>query len=139
MARRILNRKELRANYEAAEHRKKDGEETDELEDEDEDEADETETAEAEEEGGEGDEEEAPKKRKAAAKPVKPKTRSRAAKMARLKVVWGVFNNSNQRVAVFDYPKRREAEEMAAKLSADKKSTHFIQPIKEPMDEKKEA
>ncbi len=56
-----------------------------------------------------------------------------------MKVVWGVFSNSNQRVATYDYPKRREAEEHAARLSAEKKSTYFVQPVKEPLEEKKEA
>ena len=50
-----------------------------------------------------------------------------------MRVVWGIFNNSHQCVATFEYPKRKEAEEHAAKLTADKKSTHFIQPVKEPM------
>jgi hypothetical protein len=138
MARRILNRKELRANYEAAELRKPSGEESDEIED-DEDEGEEEEAAaETDAEAGEEEEKAAPKKRKAA-KTTKPKTRSRSQKVTRQKMVWGVFNNSHQRVAVFDYPKRRDADELAAKLTADKKSTHFVQPVKEPIDEKKEA
>jgi hypothetical protein len=41
-------------------------------------------------------------------------------------------------VAKFDYPKRAEAEALAAKLTADKKSTHFVQAVKEPMEEKAE-
>ena len=56
-----------------------------------------------------------------------------------MKVVWGVFNNSNQRVAAYEYPKRAEADAHAAKLTADKKSTHFVQPVKEPIEEKKDA
>src|SRR5205823_13080054 len=96
---------------------------------------------------GEGDEdEEAPKKKKKKAKPVKvakpvkpAKSRSRAAKVVRMKAIWGVFNNSNQRVAVYEYPKRKEADDHAAKLTADKKHTHFVQPVKEPLEEKKEA
>jgi hypothetical protein len=136
--RRILNRKDLRADYEAAERRKQDEEE---VEDEEEGEEDEDE-AEAEAEEGEGDqeeeEEEAPKKKKKApAKEPKPK-RSRSAKQVRMKVVWGVFNNSNQRVATFDYPKRKEADEHAAKLQAAKNPPQpfFVQPVKEPMEEK---
>jgi hypothetical protein len=49
-----------------------------------------------------------------------------------------VFNNPNQRIAVFDYPKRKDAEELAAKLKADKRTTHFVQAVKEPMEEKKD-
>ena len=55
-----------------------------------------------------------------------------------MKVIWGVFNNSNQRVAVFDYPNRKEADDKAAQLTADKKQTHFVQPVKEAIEEKKE-
>jgi hypothetical protein len=139
MAKRILNRKDLRADYDAAERRRA-GEERG--EDEEEVETDEEEEeAEAEEEAGDQEEEEeeaAPKKRKAPAKAAKPKTRTRTSKVARLKVVWGVFNNSNQCVATFDYPRRKEAEELKDKLTTEKKNTHFIQPVKEPMEEKKE-
>jgi cobalamin biosynthesis protein CobT len=140
MARRILNRKDLRADYEAAERRKQEDE--DEVEDEEEETDESGEEIEAEDEGDEEDEEEeeAPKKKKKApAKEAKPK-RSRTAKQVRMKVVWGVFNNSNQCVAKFDYPKRREAEEHANKLAAAKTPPQpfFVQPIKEPMEEKKE-
>ena len=137
MARRILNRKDLRDQYDAAERRKDDDER------EDEEEEDEEEESGAEEEGaeakGEEEEEEAPpppKKKKAPAKTTKPRTR--APKHVRMKVVWGVFNNSHQRVAVYDYPQRQQANEHAAKLSADKKQTFFVQPVKEPMEEKKD-
>jgi hypothetical protein len=55
-----------------------------------------------------------------------------------MKVVWGVYNNSNQCVAKFDYPKRKEADEHAAKLGAAKNppQSFFVQPIKEAMEEK---
>src|SRR5579871_1259939 len=141
MARRILNRKDLRADYEAAERRKSEDEEGEEEEEQDEEE----EEGELEEEGEESEDEdgdeEAPKKKKKPVKEPKAKTkpRSRAAKVTRMKVVWGVFNNSNQRVAVYEYPTRKEADEHAARLTADKKSTHFVQPVKEPIEEKKEA
>jgi hypothetical protein len=149
MGRRTLNRKELRADYDAAERRKQDdegAEETEEAEEEDGEEGEEEEEgegeadAEAEDEEGEADEEEPkPKKRKPAKAPkaAKPRTRTRTPKITRMKVVWGVFNNSNQRVAVFEYPKRKDADDLAAKLTTDKKSTHFVQPVKEPLEEKK--
>jgi hypothetical protein len=147
MARRIMNRKELRANYEAAERRKTgEGEEPEEEDAEEEEEEDEASDEEGEGEGdeeagedGEEGDEEAPKKRKPA-KPAKPKAkpRTRTVKIVRMRVVWGVFNNSNQRVATYDYPKRSDADAHAAKLTADKKLTHFVQPVKEPIEEKKE-
>ena len=143
MARRTLNRKDLRADFEAAEQRKQRAEGTEDAETEDDedgdDDEDEVETDEAEATDEDGEEEEAPPKRKAPAKAPKAKSRTRTPKVTRMKVVWGVFNNSNQRVAVFEYAQRREAEEMAARLRADKKTTHFIQPVKEPLDEKPEA
>ena len=142
MARRILNRRELRADYDAAERRKGDEEEGEEVEGEEEEEGDEEEASadeEGDEEEEEGDEEAPPPpKKKKPAKETKAKPRTRTPKVVRMKVVWGVFNNSNQRVAVYEYPKRKEADEHAARLTTDKKSTHFVQPVKEPMEEKKE-
>src|SRR5262245_23730643 len=139
---RTLNYRELRSyDDEEGERRKEDeeGEEEEEDEEEDEEEAAEAEDEEGEA-GGDEDEEEvvkpAPKKKKAPPKPAKPK-RSRAGKVVRLRVVWGVYNNSNQRVATFDFARKQEAEEHAAKLSAEKnKGTFFIQPVKEHIEEK---
>jgi hypothetical protein len=138
MAKRILNRKEMRADYDAAERRKNEDEG---VEDEEEEgvEDDEEEEAETDEEAGdqEEEEEEAPKKpAKKAAKPKTAKPRSRASKVTRMRVVWGVFNNSHQCVATYPYPKRQDADEHANKLTTDKKSTHFVQPVKEPMEAK---
>lgn len=141
MARRILNRKDLRADFEAAERRKTDEDEVEGDEEEtDEDEGDEEEASDEDAgEGDEGDEEEAPKpkKKKAPAKEPKPK-RVRAPKVVRLKAVWGVFDNSNKRIATYEYPKEKEAREHAARLHADKRTTYFVQLLKEPMEEKKD-
>jgi hypothetical protein len=127
---RVRNRMELRADYEAAEAR----------------EAERRKSAGAdgaEEEAEEADEpaaKEAPapaKKKKKAAAPKEPKPkRTRTPKVVRQRVVWVVFDNSNKRVGeVFSYSKRRDADELAAKLSAEKKSTFFVQPIKEAMED----
>lgn len=137
MARRILNRKDLRADFEAAERRKQE-DDTEEEEDEEEDDDDSDEAESAEDGADDEDDEEAPKKKKkVAAKVAKPK-RTRTAKHVRMKVIWGVFNNSNQCVARFDYPKKKEAEEHAAKLAASKTppQSFFIQPVKEPIEDK---
>jgi hypothetical protein len=136
VAKRILNRKDLRADYDAAERRQED-EDRDEEEEAEEEDGEEAQTDEEAGDKGEEDEEEAPKKKKAKPKAEK-KPRSRSAKVTRMKVVWGVFDNSNRCVATFDYPRRKEANELVAKLTAEKKNTHFIQPVKEPMEEKKE-
>jgi hypothetical protein len=144
MARRTLNRKDLRAQADAVERarQEEDADEEEEVDEEADDEAEDEAEETDEEEGGEEEEIKPAKKKKAAPKApkaAKPKSRSRAAKTSRLKVVWGVFNNSNQRVATFDYPKRKEADDLAAKLTGDKKNTHFVQPIKEPIEEKEPA
>ena len=145
MARKILNRRELRAASDAADRREADAAEEEEVEDEEDDEdddkdkdkdddaedSDEDDEADAE---ADGDEDEAPKKKP----PAKPRKARATKKSARMRVVWAVFNNSNNRVATFDYPKRSDADALASKLTADKKSTHFVQPVKEPMEEKVE-
>ena len=143
---RIQNRMEKRAEHEAYERRQAEGdEEREDDEEEEEEESDEEEAAADEEAGGDdeeggGDDEEAPpkKKKKVVKEPKKAKPRSRAAKVTRMKVVWGVFNNSNQCVASYAYPQKAEAEAHAVKLTADKRNTHFVQQVKEPMEEKKE-
>ena len=158
MGRRILNRKDMRADFDAAERRKETDEEKDEDEEEGEDE-DEDEEGEEEEEGedeeaegeeadeevaGDEDDEERPrpKKKKAAKpKPVKEpkKSRSRAAKVVRQRVVWGVFSNSHQCVATYEYPRKAQAEHHAARLMQDKKSTHFVQPVREPWEDREKG
>lgn len=148
MGKRIRNRMELREQYDAAERQQEEEtDETEEDEEEDEEEGEEGESAEEEDsdddDGGDDDDEDAPKKKKKkkVVKPVKAKAkpRTRTPKIVRKKVVWGVFNNSNQRVATYEYPKRKEADEHAARLTTDKKQTHFVQPVKEAIEEKKEA
>jgi hypothetical protein len=156
MARRIVNRKEKRAEVEAFERRKDEGEEETEEEeeegDEDDDEGEEDEEGEAAEpadddeeaEAGDDDDddEDAPKKKKKVKpKPVakpKAKPRSRAVKVVRMRVVWGVFNNSHQMVATYEYPKKSDADARAAQLTTEKRNTHFVQPVKEPIVEEKD-
>jgi hypothetical protein len=135
---------EKRAEHEAYERRQAE-EEEDREDDEEEDEDEDEEEGAADEEAGDeeaGDDEEAPpppKKKKPAKEPKKAKPRSRAAKVTRMKLVWGVFNNSNVRVATYEYRQKQDAEEHAARLTGEKKSTHFVQPVKEAMEEKMEA
>jgi hypothetical protein len=106
MARKVLNRKELRAENDAAE----------ELE-----ESESTTTK---------------KKSRAAAgtkAPVKRKSRSKTAKEVRLKAFWGVFNQSMKRVALFEYAERKQADQKAAELSTSQKTPHFVQLEKVPI------
>jgi hypothetical protein len=106
MARKILNRKELR---------------------EENDEAERTGAATKKKAVKGGDE--------AKKKPAKRKSRAKTAKEVRLKAFWGVFNQSMKRVALFDYSQRRQAEKKAQELSASAKTPHFIQPVKEVIQE----
>jgi len=116
MARKIVNRKELRRQAEAAE----------EIEEE---EVDEEQDDEESDEGGDDDDDEPKAKPKKAAP--KRKSRAKVPKEVRLKAFWGVFNQSLKRVALFEYSDRKAAEKKAAELSASQKSPHFVQPVKE--------
>jgi hypothetical protein len=105
MARKVLNRKELRAENDAAE--------------------------------AAGEKAKPAKKKAAAADGEKPKRKSRVkvAKEVRLKAFWGVFNQSMKRVALFEYSQRKQAEKKASELSTSSKTPHFIQPVKEAIQE----
>jgi hypothetical protein len=140
---RTQNYREMRADFDEEAERtdEEEGEEEeDEEEDGDEEDGEEEGAAPEGEPSGEEDEdeEEAPKKKKPKAKPKPKPKRTRVAKVTRMRVVWGVFNNSHQMVASYEYPKRDEAEAHAARLMAEKKSTHFVNQVKEAIEEKKE-
>ncbi|MEM6331198.1 MAG: hypothetical protein AAF790_13240 [Planctomycetota bacterium] len=87
----------------------------------------------AEAEAAEAAEKEAPKK-KVKKKAVR-KSRAKAAAEVRLKAFWGVFNQSLKRVALYDYTQKKEAEKKAKELTDKGKSPHFVQPVKEVIDE----
>ena len=103
MARKILNRKELRAENDTAERS----------------------DAVAKVAG------------KAVAKkaPAKRKSRAKVVKEVRLKAFWGVFNQSLRRISVFEYSQRPEADKKAADLTESQKSPHFVQLVKEVIEE----
>jgi len=104
MARKVVNRKELRAEAEAAEAL------------------------------GVGAEAEGGKKTKAKAEkkaPVKRKSRSKTAEPERRKLFWGVFNQSAKRVALFDFSQRKAAEAKATELTSGGKNQHFVMKVKE--------
>lgn len=98
MARKVVNRKELRAEAEAAEKA--------------------------------GAPKKAVKKKAAKRKRVK-----KADVEVRLRAFWGVFSQSLKRVAVFDYADRKGADKKAAELSSSGKSPHFVQLVKEVIEE----
>ncbi|HVC95936.1 MAG TPA: hypothetical protein VND64_19760 [Pirellulales bacterium] len=103
MARKIVNRKELRREGEAAE---------------------------AAEAAGIGT------KTPAAKKPaVKRKSRAKAAKEVRLKAFWGVYNQSMKQIARFEYAERKAADKKVAELNTSHKTPHFVQLVKEVIEE----
>jgi hypothetical protein len=108
MARKVVNRKELRAEAEAAE-------------------------AQAKAAGTEG--EEGGKKKAAKKAPAKRKSRAKVPEVIRMKLFWGVFNQSLKRVALFDFTQRKAAEAKAQELSGSGKSPHFVQKVKEAIQE----
>jgi hypothetical protein len=67
--------------------------------------------------------------------PAKRKSRVKVAKEVRLKAFWGVFNQSLRRIARFEYTERKQADEKAAELSVSQKTPHFVQLVKEVMEE----
>ena len=73
--------------------------------------------------------------KKAAAKKKPAKKRTRTAKAVRLKAFWGVFNQSLKRVALFEFNEKKQAEKKAAELTKGGKSPHFVQPVKEVIEE----
>ena len=65
----------------------------------------------------------------------KRKSRAKAAKDIRLKAFWGVFNQTLKRIALFEYSDKKKAEKMAAELTAGGKSPHFVQLVKDAVQE----
>jgi len=115
MARKTVNRKELRAQADAAEARAKT-----------------TKKAAKEKPAKEKKEKAAKEPKKAAAK--KP-SRKKVAKEARMKAYWGVFNPSMKRLVLFEYADKKAAEKKASDLTNTSKSQHFVQLVKEAISE----
>jgi hypothetical protein len=110
MAKRTVNRRELREQAEAAE---KQGS------------------------AAAGDGEAGGKKKGKEAKKAAPKAkRSKAKVVVRKRLLWGVFSSSMKEEGRFSFFEREEAENRAAELTAKHKRTYFIHPIKEPIADK---
>ena len=89
------------------------------------------------------EEENKPMADKAAKKTVKKKTvRKRVTKKKvvsqRLKMVWGVFDNSNQQIASFPYSDRGAADAKVSEMGEKGRGPYFVQPVKEPIPEEDE-
>ena len=74
-------------------------------------------------------------KKKAKKKKAKRKSRKKADAEVRLKLFWGVFNQSMKRVALYEFSQQEEAEKKAEDLSKGGKSPHFVQKVKEVIEE----
>lgn len=139
---RTRNRLDERAPYDEDEERRDEEDElSDDEEDEEEDEESSEDADEEEDEDLDEDDEGRPRKKKskkksAKVKEGKEKVRTRSPRQTRLKVVWGVFNNSNVQVATYPFTQEAEARAHADRLTNDKKVTHFVQKVKVPFDEK---
>ena len=64
-------------------------------------------------------------------KPAKRKSRSKVPVDIRMKLFWGVFNQTAKRVALYEYSQKKQADQKAADLSASGKAPHFVQKVKE--------
>ena len=88
-------------------------------------------------EAAERNEDQKPTKKKAKKrKPAKRKTRTKVAAEVRIKLFWGVFNQSMKPVAIFEYNQKKEADDKAAALSQSGKSPHFVQKVKQVIGDK---
>ncbi|MEI8371024.1 MAG: hypothetical protein WCJ31_21570 [Planctomycetia bacterium] len=114
MARKTVNRKELRAQSDAAEARAKSTKKV------------------AKEKPVKEKKVKAVKEKKVAAK--KP-SRKKVAKEVRMKAYWGVFNPSMKRLVLFEYADKKAAEKKASDLTASSRSQHFVQLVKEAISE----
>lgn len=116
--RKVVNRKELRAQNDAAEAREKTSKKST-----------------KEKTGKEKDSK--PKKEKVAKDPkaAKKPSRKKTAKEVRMKAFWGVYNQGMKRLALFEYSDRKAAEKKAADLMASSRTNHFIQLVKEAITE----
>ena len=103
MARRTLNRRELRAAAEAAEAM------------------------------GLNPDTGAPSRRPSRDGSDPPPLRSKPVAAPRMRVVWAVCDMGGRTVATFEYSEKAEAEKLIADLKAKGKGSHFVRSMKEPM------
>ncbi|MGQ9574403.1 MAG: hypothetical protein ACUVUC_03730 [Thermoguttaceae bacterium] len=68
-------------------------------------------------------------------RPPRRKVRIKPVKEVRLKAFWGVFTQSLNQVAQFEYSQREEAAKRAAELSESRKTPHFVQLVKRVIEQ----
>jgi hypothetical protein len=75
------------------------------------------------------------KKKKARAKSPTKRSSRKAPVDVRMKLFWGVYNQSLKRVALYEFDQKEAADQKAEELSKSGKSPHFVQRVKEPVVE----
>jgi hypothetical protein len=63
----------------------------------------------------------------------RPKRVSKKKEPVRMRVRWGVFDGGMKQIAVFDYSQRDAAAQKLADMNAKKSGGYFLQLVKEPM------
>ncbi len=74
-------------------------------------------------------------KKKAATKKRKTRKKKKDPADIRIKLYWGVFSQSLKRVALYEYSQRKQAMKKAEDLNATGKSPHFVQKVKEEIED----
>jgi hypothetical protein len=113
MARKVVSRKELRDQHEAAER-----------------------AGAAAEPEKKKVAKRAPAKRAPAKRaPAKRKSRAKEPVEVRMRVMWGVYSQAMKLVDTFAHDEKKAAEKKASSLSQSGKTPHFVQKIKQPIEE----
>ncbi len=73
----------------------------------------------------------APAKKKA---PAKRRSKSKDPDDIRMRIFWGVYNQTMKRIAKYDFHQKKAAQKRAEELTAEGKP-HFVQKDKEPIEE----
>jgi hypothetical protein len=73
----------------------------------------------------------APVKKKA---PAKRRSKSKDPDDIRVRIFWGVYNQTMKRVAKYEFHQKKAAQKRAEELTAEGKP-HFVQKDKEPIEE----
>jgi len=71
-------------------------------------------------------------------KPAKRKSKAKTPESIRMKLFWGVFNQTMKRVALYEFNQKKQAEMKADELNAAGKQPHFVMKVKEEVVEKVE-
>ncbi|QGJ71219.1 Hypothetical protein PBC10988_29230 [Planctomycetales bacterium 10988] len=75
-------------------------------------------------------------KAKSTKKTTTRKTRTKkAAKEVRKKMYWGVFDQTLKQIELFEFNEKENAQAKAEELSATKKSLYFVKPVKKEIEE----